>query len=269
MVLKRSLEILRQGHGSPFEGFEHDDRIEDKIAEHDAQREDDVGRIASQLPCLKRSGLEVRDGHVQQRTVGGLDLGHRPGDQEVEERHQDPASHRQDEPLGPAAALLAGKLAVGQRVEHDRYGNQGHAAKKQQGIAGSLRDVVDQDPQHQGQADSDGKGDRHAGDGDGRHQKDIGGVENDSAQKGRAEVGQIGLTEIFQEPAPGIAETAQSEGEDQCHQEHAEHVVPIEQLKPPPPSGQLLRIGPRSPTDHRDHAEKHGHRVAFEYEHGL
>ena len=59
---------------------------------------------------------------------------------------------------------------------------------------------------------------------------------------------------------PDDADIAQREREQQREYEHADRVVPVEKLKRPAIfAGQFLRVGPRTPTQHRDDAKQDGH----------
>jgi hypothetical protein len=69
------------------------------------------------------------------------------------------------------------------------------------------------------------------------------------------------LGDVGKEAAARRTGAAKGEGQDQREQQDADRVVPVEQLEPPLLGRELLRIGPRSPAEHRDDAHHHRRRV--------
>ena len=70
-------------------------------------------------------------------------------------------------------------------------------------------------------------------------------------------------------PRPPLPRAAHGERQHQRQQEHADGVVPVEELEPPFLAGQLLGVGPRAPAQHRDDAHHHGDRIRFNDNHDL
>ena len=79
----------------------------------------------------------------------------------------------------------------------------------------------------------------------------------------------IGLLKVRQKAAPAGARAAHGEREHEGQQEHADGVIPIEQLETPFLAGEFLRIGPRSPAKHGDNAHDDGERIGFDDDHKL
>src|ERR1035437_3121556 len=78
----------------------------------------------------------------------------------------------------------------------------------------------------------------------------------------------VRLVQVLPRGRPRRSETAQRVSKYQAEQEHADRVVPIEQLERPLLfARQFLRIGPRSPPEHGDHAEYNRHMQAIHDEH--
>ena len=122
-------------------------------------------------------------------------------------------------------------------------------------------------PQHQRQAHADRERHGQPGDVDRRHQQDVRQVENHAAQERRAEPFAVGLLQVGQEAAPAGARAAHREGQQQRQQQHADRVVPVEKLEPPFLGGQLLRVRPRSPAQHRDDAHDDRDGIRFNNDH--
>ncbi len=128
-------------------------------------------------------------------------------------------------------------------------------------------DVGRDHTEYQREADADRKRHRHARDVDGRDQQDVGQIEDDAARERRAEPSAIRLREVDEKAASVRAAAAQGECQQQRQQEHAEHVIPVEQLEAPLPAGELLGVGPRAPTEHGHDAQADGQRVGLNGNH--
>ncbi len=180
---------------------------------------------------------------------------HRRGDEAVEHSHEHSAGERQQQALR-AHAYRGGRLpAIGQRIQDDRECHQRHADPQECGITDRDRHVVQDYAQNQRQPNADRKGHRHAGDLDGGHQQDVGQVEYRAAEERVADAGAVGLQQIGEERRAAAAQGAEGRAQNERDQQHAEGVIPVEELEPPARWRELAGVGPRAPTEHRDDAE--------------
>ncbi len=130
-------------------------------------------------------------------------------------------------------------------------------------------DIVVDHTEHQRDADPQRESHGHAGDGCGRRQEDVGRIEDHAAEQDPAETGSGSLSQVLEEGTSLRTEAAQGEGEQQRKDDHADHIVPIEQFIPPALGGQFLGIAPGTPAEHRDKAQDDRERVAIDNKHNV
>ena len=152
-----ALEVFFLGYRLAGDREAHGDGVEDEVGGEDAQREDEEGRIRRHLAGFRSGDFEV---HV-----------HGPCDEAVEEGHQDTADDGKDDALadafGAAGAFRGVRFQfVGESVAENGDDDQSYAAKKQDGVALRLDNVVDDNAQDEGQADAYGESHAHVGNGE-------------------------------------------------------------------------------------------------------
>jgi hypothetical protein len=121
---------------------------------------------------------------------------------------------------------------------------------------------------HQRETDANGKCHRHACRVDRDHQEDIRNVEQNAAEDGGPDRASLRGVEIFEKRHSGSAGIAKREREEHRECEHADRVVPVEELKRPAIfAGQFLRVRPRTPAQHGDDAKQDGQTKIVNDEH--
>lgn len=147
--------------------------------------------------------------------------------------------------------------AVTHRIKQNGQKNEADAAKQQGGISLRIDDVVEDDSDDQGKADGDGKGNRHAGESNGGHEKHVGEIEHAARHESVSDLSLAGDLDIVDE-GQLRSKLAKGESRREGREEHAEGVVEIEEFKAPLGAGHLECVGPGAPADHGEDGQQQG-----------
>ena len=236
MGFKVARKILLVGDRFALDRLFHEDGVEDKVAGKNSDREKDDRSIPRQLSGLRRN------------KVGG----HRRGNETIERGHQHTGDDGNDDPLG-GDPFLAAHFSIGNGINNDRRGNKPNPRKEQRRVALRRADVVDNHAHDQCDADPDRECDRHASQGNRRHQQNVGCIEHHAAEQRAADIGHVGLLNVGQKAASAFADATERKGKNKRKRHYTDDVVPVEQFKAPILGRQLLGIRPRTPAQHGDH----------------
>ena len=236
MGFKVARKILLVGDRFALDRLFHEDGVEDKIADENTDREKDDGSIPRQLAGFRRN------------KVGR----HGSGDKAIERSHQHPGNDGNNDAFG-RCFFSAAQFPVGNGIDEDGRGNKSNPRKEQRRVALRRTDVVDNHAHDQCDADPDRECDRHASQGNRRHQQNVGCIEHHAAEQRAADIGHVGLLNVGQKAASAFADATERKGKNKRKRHYTDDVVPVEQFKAPILGRQLLGIRPRTPAQHGDH----------------
>ena len=249
-------EILPIGDGRTDERPLHHIGIEDEVAQQHAGRKDEQRAVRRQ--------------HAGRGVLKMVEI-HRRGDEPVEKRHQYAGHHRQHDALA-AVRVAARTLLHSSRsdaVADDRRHDQRHADEQNHRIAFRRTRIVDDHAENQREAHAQRECDGHAGQRGRGGEQDIRCVEDHAAQQCARDIGSGGLSQILQERPAFGTEAPHRQRKDQREEEHADHIVPVEEFVTPGFGGHFLGVAPGAPAQHRHETEDDGQCVTVDNKHRL
>jgi hypothetical protein len=181
--------------------------------------------------------------------------------------HEHAGDERKHDAAGGCGFSGGFTFAVGRGIKDDGESDKRNSTKQEQGIRGGVEQIAGDCADDQRQSDADREGYSEAGDVDGGNKEQIGDVEDYSTGNGKKNCVGGGVGYGVKEGWAGGAEASGGESLDECGEQEADGVIPVEELEAVA-GAELERIGPRPPAGHAEDHEKKSGLVGCGEQHG-